>query len=338
MKKIINKPADVRRRDARRPVLAHPESQRDRRDQARRRARRAASRPGKVGIVTGGGSGHLPRVHWATSARACSTPARSATSSRPDALPDCRRGDQRGRRRRRRAVPLRQLRRRPHELRHGVRDGRSSKASHVGRCWSPTTSPAPRPPSAPSGAASPASSSPTRRRAPRRPNGRSPRRGRRASPPKAVARTPLDRRRALALRGARPPAAELRDRRRRDRVRHGHPRRARHLARRLKTADELADEMIERAAGRPAGLARASRVAVLVNSLGATPLEELYILYRRVAKRARRATAIRSPAAAGRPLRHLDGNGRRLDQLCFRWTTNSSACSAAPANCPFWSV
>lgn len=50
----------------------------------------------------------------------------------------------------------------------------------------------------------------------------------------------------------------------------------------LKQADALVDEMLERlTAELPIG--SGSRVAVLCNSLGATPLEELYILYRRVA-------------------------------------------------------
>jgi dihydroxyacetone kinase-like protein len=50
-----------------------------------------------------------------------------------------------------------------------------------------------------------------------------------------------------------------------------------------KSADALVDEMLERLlAELPVG--RGSRVAVLCNSLGATPLEELYILYRRIAE------------------------------------------------------
>jgi dihydroxyacetone kinase DhaK subunit len=52
----------------------------------------------------------------------------------------------------------------------------------------------------------------------------------------------------------------------------------------LETADEIADELLDAIfADReyPAG----SRVAVLVNGLGATPKEELYIVYRRVAAR-----------------------------------------------------
>ncbi len=52
----------------------------------------------------------------------------------------------------------------------------------------------------------------------------------------------------------------------------------------LEPADQIADELVEAILGdRP--YAAGSRVAVLVNGLGATPKEELYILYRRVAAR-----------------------------------------------------
>lgn len=49
----------------------------------------------------------------------------------------------------------------------------------------------------------------------------------------------------------------------------------------LETADEIAEHLTS-ALVADLGLAEGSRVAVLVNGLGATPLEELYVLYRRV--------------------------------------------------------
>ncbi|MYZ47031.1 dihydroxyacetone kinase subunit DhaK [Propylenella binzhouense] len=52
----------------------------------------------------------------------------------------------------------------------------------------------------------------------------------------------------------------------------------------LRPADEVADEMLDRLTA-DAPLSGARQVSVLVNSLGATPLEELYILYRRIAQR-----------------------------------------------------
>jgi len=49
----------------------------------------------------------------------------------------------------------------------------------------------------------------------------------------------------------------------------------------LERADSIADQMLE-AITAELDLSKGDRVAVLVNGLGATPLEELYILYRRV--------------------------------------------------------
>lgn len=48
----------------------------------------------------------------------------------------------------------------------------------------------------------------------------------------------------------------------------------------LETADEVAEHFVQ-ALVDDLGLTKGSRVAVLVNGLGATPLEELYLLYRR---------------------------------------------------------
>lgn len=48
----------------------------------------------------------------------------------------------------------------------------------------------------------------------------------------------------------------------------------------LETADEIADHLVQPLID-DLGLSSGARVAVLVNGLGATPLEELYVLYRR---------------------------------------------------------
>jgi dihydroxyacetone kinase-like protein len=63
----------------------------------------------------------------------------------------------------------------------------------------------------------------------------------------------------------------------------------------IETADQIADELVEAIAA-DLDLARGEDVAVLVNSLGATPKEELYILYRRIAQRlGMRGVKIRRP-------------------------------------------
>ena len=97
----------------------------------------------------------------------------------------------------------------------------------------------------------------------------------------ALAGDALDGRRAVADDPAGRRQADLRAGRRRDGDRDRHPWRAGRAAR---TARDR-----RRGRRRPAGrhrggprLVRGERVAVLVNGLGATPLEELYIVYRRV--------------------------------------------------------
>jgi len=103
----------------------------------------------------------------------------------------------------------------------------------------------------------------------------------------------------------------------------------------LKSADAIVDEMLERLlADRP--IAAGSRVSVLVNGLGATPLEELFILYRRTHHiLSERGITIVQPlvgnyvtsmemAGASISLHLLDAE---LEKLLL-----------APASCPFWKV
>jgi phosphoenolpyruvate---glycerone phosphotransferase subunit DhaK len=58
---------------------------------------------------------------------------------------------------------------------------------------------------------------------------------------------------------------------------------------RLRPADEIADEMVRRLLADPV-THKSGRVSVLVNSLSATPLEELFIVYRRVAALLKKAS------------------------------------------------
>lgn len=104
---------------------------------------------------------------------------------------------------------------------------------------------------------------------------------------------------------------------------------------RLKPADALADEMLDRIlADAPAGTSR--RAVVLVNGLGATPLEELYILYRRVAARlGEKGLAIVQPLV-GAFVTSMEMAGASLS-LCFV-DDELEALIRAPAACPFWSV
>jgi dihydroxyacetone kinase-like protein len=66
---------------------------------------------------------------------------------------------------------------------------------------------------------------------------------------------------------------------------HGEPGRRRDS---LKSADEIVDEMFDAVAG-DLPFKSGDRVAVMINGLGGTPPSELYILYRRAAKRCKEA-------------------------------------------------
>ena len=91
----------------------------------------------------------------------------------------------------------------------------------------------------------------------------------------------------------------------------------------LETADEIADELLG-AILADLRLGRGDRVAVLVNGLGATPLEELYILYRRVHAGSDRARRGGPPAVIGEFATSLEMAGASLTAAA-RSTTGSPA-------------
>ncbi|MGY0794502.1 dihydroxyacetone kinase subunit DhaK [Azospirillum argentinense] len=103
----------------------------------------------------------------------------------------------------------------------------------------------------------------------------------------------------------------------------------------LKPADAVADEMVDRlVAERPEG--SGYRVSVLVNSLGATPLEELFILYRRLAERLDKAGLAVVQPLVGPYVTSMEMAGVSLS-LCFL-DDELERLLAAPASCPFWKV
>jgi dihydroxyacetone kinase-like protein len=103
---------------------------------------------------------------------------------------------------------------------------------------------------------------------------------------------------------------------------------------RLKPADALADEMLQRLlAEAPAG---GKRIVLLVNSLGATPLEELYILYRRFnAELSAHGYTIVLPLV-GRYTTSMEMAGASVS-ISFL-DDELEALLLAPADCPFWTV
>ncbi len=101
----------------------------------------------------------------------------------------------------------------------------------------------------------------------------------------------------------------------------------------LKPADAIAGEMLDMLlADRPVS----GPVSVMVNSLGATPPEELYILYRAVKARLEGAGARIVMPLVGRYATSMEMAGAsltlcHLDDDLERWL-------AAPCDCPFWRV
>jgi dihydroxyacetone kinase-like protein len=103
----------------------------------------------------------------------------------------------------------------------------------------------------------------------------------------------------------------------------------------LRTADEIAGEMMDRLlADMP--LAAGDRVSVMVNSLGATPPEELYILYRTVKARLESAGATIVMPLVGRYATSMEMAGVSFT-LC-KLDEELETLLNAPCDCAYWRV
>lgn len=102
----------------------------------------------------------------------------------------------------------------------------------------------------------------------------------------------------------------------------------------LKTADALVDEMLDRLLAEVPH-ARGDRVAVLVNSLGATPVEELYISYRRVSRRFADLGLAPVPLV-GRYATSMEMAGMSITLMPL--DAELDGLLHAKADCPFWRV
>jgi len=103
----------------------------------------------------------------------------------------------------------------------------------------------------------------------------------------------------------------------------------------LRTADEIAAQMMEMLlADMP--LAGGDRVSVLCNSLGATPLEELYIVYRYVARRLQGLGVSIVMPLVGRYATSMEMAGMSIT-LC-KLDAELETLLMAPCDCPFLKV
>jgi dihydroxyacetone kinase-like protein len=103
----------------------------------------------------------------------------------------------------------------------------------------------------------------------------------------------------------------------------------------LQTADEMAGEMMDRLlADMP--LTAGDRVSIMVNSLGATPPEELYILYRVVKARLEQVRTTIVMPLIGRYATSMEMTGVSFT-LC-KLDDELEALLKAPCECAFWRV
>ena len=103
----------------------------------------------------------------------------------------------------------------------------------------------------------------------------------------------------------------------------------------LKSADEITQEMMQRLqSDRP--LQAGDRVSILVNSLGATPVEELYIMYRKARHILNElGVSIISPLV-GRYATSMEMTGASIT-LC-KLDDELESLLLAPCHCAFWTV
>lgn len=102
----------------------------------------------------------------------------------------------------------------------------------------------------------------------------------------------------------------------------------------LRPSDAVADEMVERLLADlpPSG----AEVSVLVNGLGATPIEELFILYRRVHKKLAEAGLRVVMPLIGNYVTSMEMQGASVS--LFHLDEELKRLLLAPAECPFWRV
>lgn len=103
----------------------------------------------------------------------------------------------------------------------------------------------------------------------------------------------------------------------------------------LGAADNVADEMFYRVVAE-LDLKKGDRVVPLVNGLGATPLEELYILWRRIAQRLSEVGVEHVNPMIGNYVTSMEMAGASFSLM--KLDDELKALVRAPASCPFWKV
>jgi len=103
----------------------------------------------------------------------------------------------------------------------------------------------------------------------------------------------------------------------------------------IKSADAITDEMLDHLfADQP--LTRGCRISLMVNSLGATPAEELYIIYRQAKKRLDALGVESVMPLIGRYATSMEMTGATLSLIIL--DEELERLLKAPAHCAFWTV
>lgn len=103
----------------------------------------------------------------------------------------------------------------------------------------------------------------------------------------------------------------------------------------IKSADDIAAEMLDRLLADRA-LVKGDRISILVNSLGATPAEELYILYRYAKKRLDDIGVEIVMPLVGRYATSMEMTGATI--TIIKLDAELETLLKAPAECAFWRV
>ena len=101
----------------------------------------------------------------------------------------------------------------------------------------------------------------------------------------------------------------------------------------LKTANELADDICQRILN-DFNLSKNDEVSLMINSLGATPLEELYIVSRRVIENMNKSEINIFKNYVGRYATSMEMAGMSVTVLKLNKTIKTNL--IASINCPFW--
>lgn len=101
----------------------------------------------------------------------------------------------------------------------------------------------------------------------------------------------------------------------------------------LRPVDEVTDEIIDMLLTDKA-IAKGNRIAILINGLGATPVEELYLVFRQARSRIEAAGATIAKQLIGNYATSMEMAGMSITLLHLDEELESLL--NAPANCPFW--